>query len=311
MKKKPKADKSAPAEPAKDPAVEAYDRLVNVDDEGSFQTMVCLLTLDFKEHLYLYSLMEKARVLKLRGRDAWKDVMERTQTLAKARGSAGAQNLKDVEANEEEALKISKKSFGADLDVLEGMSDAETFKAWLRACWSAKVRPDPEVYALASVTKVEGRHYVFLSRNQGGSRRTILFAPAVVGEGLLYGGFEEQRRLYWAGPNRSYLFDLAGDNGRATAVKEEIEELVTSLMSFRRDVGRYPTKAEGLTALFTEPRTMGLQNWNGPYLAQTYDPWGRMFHYRVPSLKDPDFVDVWSAGPDGRSGTGDDVGSWE
>jgi general secretion pathway protein G len=40
------------------------------------------------------------------------------------------------------------------------------------------------------------------------------------------------------------------------------------------------------------------------------DRWGRPYRMRSPGRYADDFVDLWSAGPDGRDGTGDDIGNW-
>jgi general secretion pathway protein G len=53
--------------------------------------------------------------------------------------------------------------------------------------------------------------------------------------------------------------------------------------------------------------------WGPPYInteALLVDPWGNRYRYRVPGQHSPDGYDLWSAGPDGKDGTGDDIGNW-
>jgi len=85
--------------------------------------------------------------------------------------------------------------------------------------------------------------------------------------------------------------------------------LVTALDQFQIDCGRYPTDAEGLAALVKRPAdTTG---WQGPYVKTLVsDPWGRPYHYRSPGQHNNDF-DLFSTGPDGREGGGDDITNWD
>lgn len=86
------------------------------------------------------------------------------------------------------------------------------------------------------------------------------------------------------------------------------ETVRTPLMSFRVNVGRYPTTEEGLQALVSAPEDV--ENWQGPYINQVpRDPWGNVYQYRSPGEHNPESYDVWSFGPDGRE-SDDDIGNW-
>jgi general secretion pathway protein G len=99
--------------------------------------------------------------------------------------------------------------------------------------------------------------------------------------------------------------------GKAEIAKLQIDQLEGALGMFRFDVGRYPTTAEGLSALNQNP---GLQNWTGPYLDKENlpkDPWGRDYIYRAPGQHGE--FDLYSLGADGLEGGEDDnadVTSW-
>ncbi|MGF1453011.1 MAG: type II secretion system major pseudopilin GspG [Opitutales bacterium] len=86
----------------------------------------------------------------------------------------------------------------------------------------------------------------------------------------------------------------------------------TPLQAFRLNMNRYPTTEEGLQALVTAPSGAG-SRWAGPYTEpeNLVDPWGQPYQYRFPGQHNPGRPDIWSAGPDGQSGTADDVTNWE
>jgi len=74
-----------------------------------------------------------------------------------------------------------------------------------------------------------------------------------------------------------------------------------ALESFRRDVGRYPTTAEGLRALRARPAAVPAAadgrrfGWDGPYLEREEDlrdPQGRALGYRSPAA-DGRSWEVW------------------
>jgi len=96
------------------------------------------------------------------------------------------------------------------------------------------------------------------------------------------------------------------------------EAMVRSTLSqmlhqFYVDNGFYPTTDQGLQALVEKPAT-------GPeptgYGEEGYadeipaDPWGMPYQYACPGTRNPRRFDLWSAGPDGRSGADDDIGNW-
>jgi len=94
------------------------------------------------------------------------------------------------------------------------------------------------------------------------------------------------------------------------AAKTQIEMFGTALDSFRLSVGRYPTTAEGLQALRTNP---GIDAWDGPYLRKEVplDPWGRPYVYFCPGQHgDYDLISYGADGQEGGEGENADVVSW-
>ena len=99
--------------------------------------------------------------------------------------------------------------------------------------------------------------------------------------------------------------------GKQSAAKTQIELLGQALDQFRLDTGRYPTTAEGLNVLQTDP---GLPGWDGPYLKKGVpnDPWGRPYHYESPGTHgDYDLISYGADGSPGVEGEAKDLNSWE
>ena len=90
------------------------------------------------------------------------------------------------------------------------------------------------------------------------------------------------------------------------ATISDLANLRTALYLFYSDTGRYPTTAEGLLALVTQPP--GLAGWQGPYIeAVCPDQWGTPYRYTSPASAPKKPFDLTSAGPDRTFGTPDDL----
>jgi general secretion pathway protein G len=97
---------------------------------------------------------------------------------------------------------------------------------------------------------------------------------------------------------------------RITAAGTQIAQLEVALDAFEIDVGRYPTASEGLDALVEKPSNA--EGWQQPYLKRDVprDPWGNDYIYRYPGQHNEDGYDLYSYGPDGKQGGGDDIMNW-
>jgi type II secretion system protein G len=103
-----------------------------------------------------------------------------------------------------------------------------------------------------------------------------------------------------------YKLTGRSDAARISAARADTEALHVQLDAFKLDVGRYPTAAEGLSALLVEPS--GIAGWRGPYLKRRpVDPWATPYAYIPPSATSP--PRVISPGPDRQLGTSDDIAS--
>lgn len=108
------------------------------------------------------------------------------------------------------------------------------------------------------------------------------------------------------------VLDRAAD-ARVTAARTDIANLVQALKLYKLDNQRYPSAAQGLSALVIKPGTAPVPfNWR-PYLDKLpNDPWGQPYQYLNPGIQGE--IDVLSFGADGKpggEGRDADVGSWQ
>ena len=98
------------------------------------------------------------------------------------------------------------------------------------------------------------------------------------------------------------------DSSKVKVAETQIKMLHGALQTFRLDVGRYPTTAEGLDALVRRP-SEAAAFWNGPYLEDELpdDPWHTPYRYAYPSGNLQGFA-LYSLGADSKDGgEGDDA----
>ncbi|WP_174847879.1 type II secretion system major pseudopilin GspG [Yersinia artesiana] len=107
---------------------------------------------------------------------------------------------------------------------------------------------------------------------------------------------------------------LMGNKDRADNQKA-VSDLVTlenALDMYKLDNSRYPTTAQGLSALVTKPTLAPVPR---SYRAEGYirrlpaDPWGSP--YQLTSPGEHGAVDIYSVGPDGLPQTEDDINNWD
>ena len=75
------------------------------------------------------------------------------------------------------------------------------------------------------------------------------------------------------------------ERARVTAAVSQVKILEIALESYALDTGDYPTREQGLDALYTAPVLAPLpRGWNGPYLQKPpgTDPWGGTYRYNRP-----------------------------
>lgn len=93
----------------------------------------------------------------------------------------------------------------------------------------------------------------------------------------------------------------SNDAAMARVARRNLAVLRVAIEQLRAHGGRYPTTREGLVSLVHNP---GMPDWQGPYILELKpDPWGRPFGYEAGSGQ----VRIFCLGPDGESGTADDI----
>jgi len=110
-----------------------------------------------------------------------------------------------------------------------------------------------------------------------------------------------------------YLWEISGvvhqynfGPSKVHIVSGDLATIAMALQRFEIDAERFPTNEEGLNALLVRPANTS--NWNGPYfIKRPIDPWGNPYQYRTPGTGENKDFDLWSMGPDGKSGTEDDI----
>ena len=99
------------------------------------------------------------------------------------------------------------------------------------------------------------------------------------------------------------LFGKA-DTAKIQTTETQIQMLKSALLTYRLDMGRFPTEAEGLIGLNTAPtRQDDRAEWQGPYLDGELptDPWRNPYQYR-PSSTHAQGFELYSFGADGQRG---------
>ena len=96
----------------------------------------------------------------------------------------------------------------------------------------------------------------------------------------------------------------------------QIGNLSSALKMYVVDMKVFPATEDGLQSLLKAPEDERLaRKWAGPYLEGgklPLDPWGNDYGYEYDSLEGdegsrPEFPRIFSFGPDGQSGTDDDI----
>lgn len=107
---------------------------------------------------------------------------------------------------------------------------------------------------------------------------------------------------------------IFGQSQEAVAKVFVRDTLRAPLLSYKMDLGDYPSTSEGLAALLAAPAAKA-ERWRGPYLSvpdgkMPVDPYGEPYQYRYPGTKNPTSFDLFSKGLDKTPDTADDIGNW-
>ena len=104
----------------------------------------------------------------------------------------------------------------------------------------------------------------------------------------------------------------APDKAKVKKAMMDIRQIQTALALFKTENGRFPTTAEGLQALVTNPGSLPNYDPDGYLEKVPLDPWKHSFIYISPGVHSKDY-DLLSYGKDGESGGMEydaDIESW-
>ena len=96
------------------------------------------------------------------------------------------------------------------------------------------------------------------------------------------------------------------DRANTSAAQTQIKNLRGALLTYRMDIGRFPSTDEGLAALTASPAGAS-SFWQGPYLDDEVplDPWNNAYRYQFPADTPQGFA-LYSLGADAAEG-GEDI----
>ena len=102
----------------------------------------------------------------------------------------------------------------------------------------------------------------------------------------------------------------AKQNADIDTAKTQIKMFEEVIGQYRLDVGKFPTGDQGLNSLRIQPPDAPQGKWRGPYMDREIpmDPWGNPYIYQeIQDQTGTPTFEVTSNGPDGASGTADDI----
>jgi general secretion pathway protein G len=110
--------------------------------------------------------------------------------------------------------------------------------------------------------------------------------------------------IHFMGGNLGYAQDVR--------VKADLDSITTQLKLYQAMNGFLPTTEQGLEALVTRPDTDPKPTqWRQLMQKVPLDPWQLPYIYENPGKHNQDSFDLYSAGPDRKPGTDDDIGNWD
>ena len=95
-------------------------------------------------------------------------------------------------------------------------------------------------------------------------------------------------------------------------VRADIEGYKIDLLTYQSRNGFLPTTEQSLKALMARPETEPRpRNWRLVLSELRLDPWQLEYFYEQPGKHNANSYDLYSAGPDRKPGTADDIGNWD
>jgi len=113
---------------------------------------------------------------------------------------------------------------------------------------------------------------------------------------------------------------ITKEQAEIEVTESSIQAIATNLEQYSWDNGQFPTTEQGVDALIRKPTLPPEpKKWTEPYLdpntfenlGKFTEVWGNAYVYRSPSKREGYNYDLYSRGPDGLEGTGDDITNWD
>ena len=95
------------------------------------------------------------------------------------------------------------------------------------------------------------------------------------------------------------------DDAKVQTARLKANEIAKAMDLYKIRNNGYPSTGEGINALVNPAKGQPL------FDELPVDPWDNPYNYANPGTRNSRRFDVWSNGPDGESGTADDVGNWK
>jgi type II secretion system protein G len=191
---------------------------------------------------------------------------------------------------------------------------AEVAKAFSRAVWDG----DKEA---AKRLATKGTNFDgFPGKAKEGSAESAVISAAVEGDlatVVLDSPGSGRGTLKLVREDGAWKVDLKGTKNagkgvaQATRAELDLENIATCLDLYRSLNGSYPTTQQGIGALVKRPVSEPLpRKWRQLMAEPPLDSWGTPFGYKHPATRSKKEYDLYSFGPDGKDGTGDEIGNW-
>jgi general secretion pathway protein G len=102
------------------------------------------------------------------------------------------------------------------------------------------------------------------------------------------------------------------DQAEIVRVRGDIEGYKVDLLMYQSVHGFLPSTEQGLKALMVRPESDPRpRNWRQLLPELRVDPWQQEYFYQQPGQHNAKGYDIFSAGPDRKPNTSDDIGNWE
>lgn len=96
----------------------------------------------------------------------------------------------------------------------------------------------------------------------------------------------------------------SGEKARQKSALQDISNIKTAMDTFKTENGRYPTTAEGIEALVSNPGQF--TTWTKLFDRLPLDPWGRQYIYRAPGSHGEPY-ELYCTGTSGQDGNSDNI----